>query len=110
MKAHYRNEPQRKGPEAASLSVIQTIAEARVKKEVAAQRRFLVLAEVERITRRKKSVIYAGMADGTFPRCVKLPGGRSVAWLSTDVDAWMDAVLNVNGHLPFGNTAEGAVK
>ena len=103
-----RHEPQRKEPETASLSVVHPIADARIKKAAQVQRRFLVLTEVERITRRKKSVIYCGMAAGTFPKCVKLPGSRSVAWLSTDVDAWMDTVLNVNGHLPFGDTAAGA--
>ena len=110
MKAHDRHNPQRKDPETAPFSFVQLIADARIKKDAQLQRRFLMLAEVERITRRKKSSIYAGMADGTFPRCVKLPGTRSVAWLSTDVNVWMDAVLNANGHLPFGDTAEGAAQ
>ena len=108
MQAHDRHEPQRKDPETVPLSVVHPIADARIKKAEQLQRRFLVLTEVERITRRKKSAIYAGMAAGTFPKCLKLPGSRSVAWLSIDVDAWMDTVLNVNGYLPFGDTAAGA--
>ena len=56
----------------------------------------LSLAEVERRTRLRKSAIYAGMKEGTFPRNVKLPGGRSVAWPASRIDAWIAAVIDAS--------------
>ncbi len=35
-----------------------------------------------------KSMIYALMARGEFPACVKI-GPRVTAWLESDVDAWV---------------------
>lgn len=56
----------------------------------------LALAEVERRTRMRKSAIYAGMAAGTFPRNVKLPGGRAVAWPASRIDAWIASVIDAS--------------
>lgn len=56
----------------------------------------LALADVERRTRLRKSAIYAGMAAGTFPRNVKLPGGRAVAWPASRIDAWIAAVIDAS--------------
>jgi prophage regulatory protein len=30
------------------------------------------------------------MADGTFPKSIEL-GARSIGWLSSDIDAWIDS-------------------
>lgn len=36
------------------------------------------------------SEIYRRLEDGTFPRQIKL-GSRAVAWLESDIAAWVDA-------------------
>jgi predicted DNA-binding transcriptional regulator AlpA len=53
--------------------------------------RLLPLAEVERRVNRRKSWIYAAMAQKPpgFPLCVQLPGSRSVAWREADIDRWI---------------------
>lgn len=45
--------------------------------------RVLPLAEVERVTNRKKSWLYARMARGEFPK--RLDSG----WLESEVQAWL---------------------
>lgn len=50
--------------------------------------RLLRRREVEARTGLSRSGIYARMAEGTFPATVDL-GGRSVAWLENEVDAWV---------------------
>lgn len=37
-----------------------------------------------------RSSIYLMMAAGTFPKSISL-GLRSVAWLDSDIDAWIDS-------------------
>ena len=37
-----------------------------------------------------RSTIYALMAAGKFPKSISL-GERSVGWLESDVDAWIDS-------------------
>lgn len=59
--------------------------------------RFIRIKEVQDITSRKKSQIYA---DPTFPRPIKL-SVRESAWLLSQVLAWMQAKLDAAG----GNTA-----
>lgn len=46
------------------------------------------LPEVVQLTGVSRSTIYRWMANGEFPKQVFL-GANSVAWLETDVDAWM---------------------
>ena len=48
----------------------------------------LRLPDVEARTGLKKSAIYAGMKNRTFPACLKL-GPRASAWPSSDIDAWI---------------------
>jgi len=36
----------------------------------------------------RRSTIYQGVADGTFPRPVRL-GARSVGWLAHEVERWL---------------------
>ena len=55
--------------------------------------RFIRLTELVTICGVGKSYVYAGMAAGTFPKCVHLPGGKVVAWRSSDIDRWMGAVI-----------------
>lgn len=43
--------------------------------------------EVEALTGKKRSALYADIAEGTFPKPVKL-GARAVGWLETDLVAW----------------------
>ena len=40
-----------------------------------------------------KSTLYAWIAAGKFPKPVQLPGGGATAWVSTEVAAWMEAVV-----------------
>lgn len=48
----------------------------------------LRLPEVQARIGLGKSMIYALMARGEFPACVKI-GPRVTAWLESDVDAWV---------------------
>ena len=36
----------------------------------------------------RRSTIYQGVADGSFPRPVRL-GARSVGWLSHEIERWL---------------------
>lgn len=47
----------------------------------------LRLPDVERMTGLKKSAIYAGMKNGTFPQCVKI-GARAAAWPAQEIRDW----------------------
>lgn len=60
--------------------------------------RFLSLREVRQRTTLSRPTIYRRMAAGTFPRQVTL-GGRSVAWVEAEVEAWMrDCIAPAEGH------------
>lgn len=45
---------------------------------------------VERLTGLPKSTLYAKVADGTFPKPIKL-GARAVGWLEQDIAAWQQS-------------------
>jgi len=49
--------------------------------------RLLRLPDVESLTSLRKSSIYSGMKDGTFPCSVRL-SARAVAWRESDIAAW----------------------
>lgn len=49
--------------------------------------RFLRLPDVMAVTGLKRSAIYDAMAEGQFPKPVKLTA-RAVGWPETDVAAW----------------------
>lgn len=53
------------------------------------EKRFLRLPEVEFLVGIKRSTIYRGVADGTFPVPYELGSSRSVGWLSTEISAWI---------------------
>lgn len=52
--------------------------------------RFIRMREVTQKTGLSKSSIYDLMAQGLFPKTVNL-GGRSVAFVEAEIDAWMAA-------------------
>ena len=54
--------------------------------------RFMRIAEVTRVTALSRNTIYKRMREGTFPKQVKL-GPNSVAWLQSDISAWMTSVM-----------------
>ena len=50
--------------------------------------RILRRGEVERVTGLSRSTLYSHMAEGTFPKPIKL-GRRAVGWLESAIDAWL---------------------
>ncbi|BCO08799.1 hypothetical protein GF1_11750 [Desulfolithobacter dissulfuricans] len=50
----------------------------------------LKIKDVERITALKKSAIYQGIHEGTFPEPVRL-SKRSVAWRSDELETWIES-------------------
>ena len=52
-------------------------------------KKFIKLPTVMDLTGYRRTAIYQKIAEGTFPAPVKL-GPRAVAWLSTEIDAWID--------------------
>ncbi|MCE0975121.1 helix-turn-helix transcriptional regulator [Pseudomonas putida] len=54
--------------------------------------RFMRIAEVTRVTALSRNTIYRRMREGTFPKQLKL-GPNSVAWLQSDISAWMTSVM-----------------
>ncbi|UJJ56836.1 MULTISPECIES: helix-turn-helix transcriptional regulator [Rhodanobacter] len=53
--------------------------------------RLLRLRDVLYRTGMSRSRVYAHMAEGQFPRLVKL--GRSSAWLESEIEAWIAAKI-----------------
>lgn len=53
-------------------------------------KRLLRRPEVEHLTGYSRSTIYRLMDIGQFPRPVRL-SPRSVAWLESDIQAWIDS-------------------
>jgi predicted DNA-binding transcriptional regulator AlpA len=57
--------------------------------ERAVLQRILRLSELTGVTGLRRSALYAKIAEGTFPRPVRL-GVRAVGWLQSDIEAWQD--------------------
>lgn len=55
-------------------------------------KRILRRPAVQDKTGLKVSAIYERIANGTFPKPVKL-GPRAVGWLESDVDRWLDELI-----------------
>ena len=55
----------------------------------ARQQRILRLPEVKAKTGFGRSTIYALMANGEFPRSIRI-GARAVGWLESDIDQWIE--------------------
>ncbi len=50
--------------------------------------RFMRIAAVEEAVAAKRSWIYAQIAQGKFPKPVKIFGERASAWLESEIMAW----------------------
>ena len=57
--------------------------------------RIVRLREVMRITGLARSTIYQKIADGEFPKQIKL-GERSVGWLASEIGRWIDERIAVS--------------
>ena len=57
------------------------------------QKIFIRLPEVIKRTGYRRTSIYEKIALGTFPSPVHL-GPRAVAWLSSEIDQWIDDRIN----------------
>lgn len=55
--------------------------------------RLMRITEVKEITGKSRSAIYADMAIGAFPQSI-LIGARSVAWLASDISAWVQVKID----------------
>ena len=58
----------------------------------------LALERMNEVTKRTglaRATIYRRMGEGTFPQPVKL-GTRAIAWRSSDVDAWIESMSEIN--------------
>ncbi|MGC0155592.1 helix-turn-helix transcriptional regulator [Chromobacterium vaccinii] len=53
----------------------------------------LRLPDVMKVTGLSRSSLYALIKQGQFPRQIQL-GPRTVAWLSSDVDSWLEERIN----------------
>jgi len=58
--------------------------------------KLLRLAEVRNRVPYSRSTIYQLIAQGKFPKPISL-GERAVAWLESDIDAWIEARIASRG-------------
>lgn len=56
------------------------------------ERRFIRFSKVQEITSLSSSEIYRRIADGSFPKQIRL-GSRSVVWLEGDIYKWVDTLV-----------------
>lgn len=63
-------------------------------------KRLLKRPEVREKTSLSDSELYRQIAAGAFPRPIRLtPNGRAVAWLESEVDAWIESRLADRGEV-----------
>lgn len=60
--------------------------------------KLLKLPEVRELTRRSTTRIYVDMAEGRFPRPVRI-GARSVAWREQDLESWLQDRIAERGRV-----------
>lgn len=53
-------------------------------------KQLIKISEIIHRTAKSRSSIYKAINDGKFPKDYK-NGDRAVAWLTIDIDAWIDA-------------------
>ena len=56
------------------------------------EKRFLKLPEVSKRVAKSRSSIYKAISEGKFPKPYK-NGERAVAWLASEIDAFIDAQI-----------------
>lgn len=62
--------------------------------DISPTKRLLKRPEVREKTSLSDSELYRQIAAGSFPRPIRLtPNGRAVAWLESEVDAWIESRL-----------------
>lgn len=64
--------------------------------ESAPHARLLRLPEVLFRTQTSKTFVYDAIKRGEFPAAIKL-SRRAVAWLESDIDAWIDGRIKAGG-------------
>lgn len=52
-----------------------------------------------------RSTIYRRIAEGTFPKGIQLGSSRTVGWLESDIEAWIDKQIHESGspNTPIAN-------
>ena len=75
------------------MSVIKPKNPAPYTAETTSQIRFIRKKEVMHRTGLPSSTIYDLMAKRLFPQSIKLAGGKAIAWLESDIDAWLKQCL-----------------
>lgn len=75
------------------MSVIKPKNPAPYTAETTPQIRFIRKKEVMRRTGLSSSSIYDLMSRSLFPQSIKLAGGKSVAWLESDIEQWLKQCL-----------------
>ncbi len=61
-------------------------------------RQFHRMPQLEVITGLKKSALYKRIAEGTFPRPIKL-SARASAWPSDEIEAWQQAQVDTRNRV-----------
>lgn len=54
--------------------------------------RLLRQAEVLTVTGLSRTTLWRLQKRGTFPKARNIPGSRAIAWLSSEVEAWLNQV------------------
>lgn len=67
------------------------------------QDRLYRLPEVEQISGWRRSTIYRAIADGRFPRQIRI--GSTAAWRKRDIDRWLAAVAGNDDPAPVEQEA-----
>ncbi len=60
--------------------------------------RFLRKKSIMLMTGLSASGIYDLMNRGLFPKSIKLPGGKAVAWLLSDIEEWQRQCIAAASH------------
>lgn len=60
--------------------------------------KFIKLEAVKYMTGLSRSSIYQYISEGRFPNQIKL-GSRSVAWVASEVDEWMNSCIANRGNI-----------
>ncbi len=61
--------------------------------------RFVRRPEVEFRTGLKRSTMYSYIKQGRFPQPIPLGTPRAVAWLSSEIDAWIETRVRAARHI-----------